>query len=124
MMGLRHKLVHKVSKVLKNQKTLTSNHRQLAACYNANHLDHPIQLGSISGSDSNDELEGEEAFDIPAPQFWEDPHSKDKGTVVVRGGDSAVSSTARDNEDEDNDDDNEKEAMRVMMMMMLMMLEV
>lgn len=102
MMGLLHKLVCKVSKVLKNQKILTANQRKLAEGYNADHLNHPIELGSFSGSDSDDEPEGEEAFDILAPQVQEDPHSKDEEMVVagVAGGSAA----GDDEDDEDGDD--------------------
>lgn len=109
MTGLLHKLVCKVLKVLKNQKTLVFNQRQLAACYNVNHSNHPIELGSISGSNSDDELEGEDAFDVPAPQFWEDPHSEDEETTIAGGGDSASASTTRDDESDDYDDDKDEE---------------
>lgn len=67
MMGLLHKLVRKVSKVLKNQRTLALTQKQLAACYNADHPEHPTELGSMSESNSNAELKGEEAFNIPSP---------------------------------------------------------
>lgn len=110
MMGLLHKLVQKVSKVLKNEKTLASNQRQLVAYYNADHLDHPILLGSVNGSDSTDEPEGEEAFDAPTPQFQEDPHSEDEEITVAAGGaagggDSVVANTIRDDEDDDDDEE-------------------
>lgn len=100
MMGLLHKLVPKISKVLKNHKTLTFNQRKLAVSYNVDHPDYPIKVGLVSGSDSDVEPEGEEAFDVPAPQFQEDPHFEDKDAGVggaAGGGDSG--------EDEDDDDD-------------------
>lgn len=39
MMGLLHGLMKKVTKVLKNQKTLASNQKLLATSHNANHPD-------------------------------------------------------------------------------------
>lgn len=59
----------KVSKVLKNQKTLASNQRKLVVGFNADHSDHPIELRLVSRLESDNEPEGEEAFNIPAPQF-------------------------------------------------------
>lgn len=103
MMGLLHKLK---CKVLKNQKTLVPNQRQLAACYNTGHPNHPIVLGSVNGSDSDDEPEGEEAFDIRASQFQEDPHSEDEEMAMHNAADG---SATRDDEDEDEDNDKDKE---------------
>lgn len=117
VMDLLHKLMQKVLKVLKNQRTLASNQRQLAVCYNTNNTDHPIELGSVNGSDSDDEPEGEESFDVPSPQLWENPHSEDEEVAsVIRGGDSVVTSAAKeddgdeDDDDGDDDDDNDEEA--------------
>lgn len=98
--------MRKVLKVLKNQKTLVSYYSQLATCYNANHLDHLIELGS----DSDDEPKGEEAFNILAPQFQEDPHAEDEEITVASGGatgggDSVVASTAEEDEGDDDDKD-------------------
>lgn len=58
-MTLLHTLIRKVSKLLKNQKTLASNQKQLVVCYNAKHAEHPIHLGSLSGSNSGPEVEAE-----------------------------------------------------------------
>lgn len=67
LMTLLHTLVRKVSKVLNNYKTLASNQKQLAACYNVDHLKHPIHLGSVSGLDSKPEIEA--GFEVQSPQL-------------------------------------------------------
>lgn len=100
MMELLHTLVCKVSKVLKNQKTLASNQRKLVADDNVNHLEQPIEMASISGLDSYVELEDEEAFDVLAPQFQDDPHSED--------GDAAVGGASDGDSDDGGDDDEEE----------------
>lgn len=46
--------------------------------YNVDHPDHPIKLGSVNGSNTDNELEGEETFNILAPKFQEDPSPKDE----------------------------------------------
>lgn len=118
MMGLLHTLVCKVSKVLKNQKTLTSNQRKLAPSYNADHSEHLIDPASINSSDSNVEPEDEEAFDVPTPQFQEDPHSEDEDAAVrdISGGDEEEEEESGENdgedegrgqEDEEDDEDSE-----------------
>lgn len=65
-------------------------------------MDHPIELGSISGSNTNNEPKGEEAFNIPVPQFQKDPQLEDE--------DVAVGSEAGGEDDEDEDDEEENES--------------
>lgn len=93
--------MHKVLKVLKNQKTVASNKRNLVVGYNVDHLDHPIQLGSVNGSDFDDELKGKEAFDIPAPQFEEDPHPQNVDMAM----DGAAGGSAVEDEDDEQEDE-------------------
>lgn len=120
MMGLLHLLVCKVSKVLKNQKALASNQRKLAAGYNADHLEQPIELASISGSDIDVELEDEDVFYVLAPQFQDDPHSENEDAAVggAAGGDDdkeeeesgendGEDEEGRGKEDKEDDEDNE-----------------
>lgn len=107
MMGLLCKPMCKVYKVLKNQKTLTSNQRKLAAGYNADHRDHPIKLRSVSDFDSDAEPEGEETFDVLAPQFQEDPHFEDDDATV--GGGGGGGDLVGDDDDDDDDEEEEEE---------------
>lgn len=80
-LSLLHTLVRKVTKVLKNQKTLTSNQKQLVACYNADHSEHPIHLGSVSGSDSKPEAEV--GFEVQSPQLGVDSQSEDEVSIPL-----------------------------------------
>lgn len=100
-------VVYKVLKVLKNQKTLATNQKKLTTSYNVDHPDHPIKLASISGLDSAIEPEGEEAFNVPTPQFQEDPHSEDEDAAV--GGDFDGEDDDEE-EDESDEDDGEGDA--------------
>lgn len=106
MIGLLHKLVCKVLCVLKNQKTVASSQRKLEADHNDNHPENPIELESISGSD-NDAKAEEEAFDVPAPQFQENPHLDDDAAFVGGGGDFEILDDDDGDEDGDHDADDD-----------------
>lgn len=115
-MSLLHKLVRKVSKVLKNQRALASNQKQLAGCYNTDHHEHPIQLESVNESDSEPQLEVETGFDALSPQLRTDPQSQDEGVAVVgvgvgggSGDTSAGVSTTRDDAEGEGDEDDDYE---------------
>lgn len=79
------------------------------ARYNADHPDHPIELGSVSGSNNDAEPDDEEAFNILAPQFQEDPYSEDDDVVVGDGGGGESPGGDDDDEEEDESDKDEGE---------------
>lgn len=111
-LSLLHTLVWKVTNVLKNQKTLASNQKQLAACCNVDHPEHPIILGLVSGSDSG--LEGTPGFEVQSLHLRADPRSEDKeniapsaGVARVEGGSSTIVAMVGDATTDDDDDDDD-----------------
>lgn len=111
MMRLLHTLVCKALRFLKNQKTFSSNQRKLVTCHNADRPEHSIELESINYSDSDAELEDEEAFNVLAPQFQEDPHSEDEDAAIggISSGDDEEEESGED-DDEDEEDNNDWDA--------------